>query len=342
MSLACSKEYTLKVVAGCLMLTCETKASSPLAGGEHMNERVGFAFAPDRCYCAFIAHKSDYTETYFYKYDPATNTVTKKATMAYDSDGNLLYHPTQKKFVFVTLRKVTVFDPVTETITDTFAVPNYTFCALYVPEKDLIYANSDLDGSGNHGMAAIDIVARTCTRLAWIPVAFGGAHPYGYDYAYCPVNNCLYGPFVTGVCSGLLKFDLTTNTTTFIYLDLGASICWDSDRSLLVVVYGLKASDVNPLTDTIVRETYSAQNIQYVRGASYVSSLRKVFAYGYDNDTPDSDGVIIQYDPSVPSVTRKFNDTGYTMLDPVSGTSFMAAVYDLVSSVEGAKKLCMT
>lgn len=338
MSLTCTKEFQIEVVSGCLMDTCEDKADVLLTGSENMQT---IAYSPDLCYVLVITHDAGYTQTYFNKYDPVTNTLSRKATVAAYKYGNLVYHETEEVFVYVGQDHVYVFDAGLETVIDDFAIALTSSAAVYVPANDMIYCYMGVDGGGQHYIGKVDIIARAGLQLGVIPTSVTGSKPFSADLSYCPLDNSLYGVF-QGTSNGVIQFNLTTNTGSLDYEDVGVTACWDSDRSLLLIFGGATAWDYNTATKNIDRTTVSAENIQMVATSLYVTSLKKAFVVGYDLDTMAGDGVVIAYDTVLDSVLKVKNDTGYTEIYPVEAGSLMAFIYNLVSSVQGVKKICVT
>jgi len=323
--------------AACLLATGEDKPQVQTVG-EYVYED-GMGYAPDYCYCLIITTITG-NETYWKKYEPATNSLVLKATTPWGTSYDMTYDATHKLFVCSTgvgvTSRILTFDPVTET-TDSFltGVTGWVGDLFYVPEKGFCYGNIGEDGTGRHYVGYVDLDLRVVVQLGVIP-NYGGSTPFGYNLTYSPVSNCIYGAWITGLGAGLLRFDLATNTGTHLFTGLGTwgaiDCCWDSDRELLICCgSGGFVYEVNTATDTISLTTNisSATIYSFAWRPFYVSSLHKVVATGHNQD---GDHCVMTYDTLDQSAQIVFSDYEYWTVQQLVDGSFMSNAEDPVEN----------
>lgn len=346
--MGCSKILTL--TGGCPLSTCLNQAGVYIPAGEPgtgTESAARMAFAPDACYCLVNGTDATFSNTFFYKYDPATNTLVQKATLGFGIGLLPIYDATQKLFVTMYLDggtvKIWTFNPISEAVVihdtgDTIALTSM----LYVSQKGRIYGTAGVDGLGNVYVGYLDFTTFKVIRLGTFPSA-GGSHP-GSAAFYFDTTNSLYGPYVSAGFSGLCKFDLTTNIGSLIMAgNVWTGQLWDSDREYMMMTAGFSGIDeVDLVTESIVAHHSPADPTIDVRGGGiYVPMLGKAFFPGFDLNSGND--VIISFDTTTFAFAFKFKDDYQYVFPMISlgDNSAMAAINDLPQTKAGVRRICL-
>ncbi len=323
--MSCSKQFTIP--SGCQLLTCEIKTPYPLPT-DLINFGVGTvqlgAYSPDYCYFLQLTNTPDFTITHFNKYDPATNSLVVKASIAGTVDSGVAYDSANKKFVCSNGTDVLIFDPVTETISDTFACNGVATTLLYIASKQKVY------GQSVGGIGVIDVAARTSTVLGVV------AHHLS-NLTYASLNDSLYGTWITGAGGNLVKFSLVTNLSTNFLTVTGISVQWIPDTSLILIFDANNWYEWEPLTDTQVGGGISTEDFRWTMFYSTADQL--VYGIGYSATT--TDGAIMSFDPVTHVAENLFDDYWYKGAYEINGSSVFAIGQDIVSSVNLVRRMCL-
>lgn len=246
--MACFKTFTLS--GGCVLETCETKDALLL--GIDDDSFPSLAYSPDHCYCLVVYHDNADNTTRIAKYNLETNTVTDKHLLASSVNFEAVYDATAQKFIVKYQFDVVIFDPVTETAV-TFASGLTTVFnnLLYIPEKGKVYGTMGVNGSNERYVGYIDVDLQTVVQLGILP-AIGLGRPAPSNWAYSTVADALYGNWASGGDQRMIKFDLATNTASYIVIGLNAArVWWDGDRNLLITDDGGNLYEFDTSTDTV-------------------------------------------------------------------------------------------
>lgn len=347
--MGCSKILTL--TGGCPLSTCLNQAGVYLTGGETnvgTNLYSREAFAADPCYCLVTGYDATYSNTFFYKYDAASNTLVQKATLA-----SYVFYPMYDAAakLFVTTYssggtvKVWTFNPLTETVAeyDTGGTVGFN-PLLYIPAKGRLYGSAGADGLGQNYVAYLDMVTHQVVRLGVIPNA-GGSHPWLFGMCYSPFKDALYGYNNAAGYTGIVKFDLATNTGS---LPTGTGtitgMVYDSDRDFLLIAGGAtNLGEVDLTTETVVNSYAPPANMWVGTGGCFVSTLSKGFFLGYNYDT--NNDVLVSYNTTSTAFTFEFQSDYQYVAGPVSlgDQSAIVEISDIATYTKvGVRKLCLT
>lgn len=344
--MGCTKTLTLSTVT-CELETCETKPWLSVAPKFTDNST---AYASDICYCLVVTINGLGTESYFSKYDPATNTLVAKATYLGYVRGPIVYDEKHQKFVGNDLlsSKIVLFDPLTSALS-TFDPGFACGSFVYIPEKQKVYGTMGTSGLGEYYAGYIDLDLLTVVQLGVIPLwNVPPPTPYQpYNWTYAPLNDCLYGAWINGFGqSALIKFNLATNTGSHIMSAVPGGLfakhlTWDSDSALILACCGGTVKEIDVLTETVLNSTVSAPPGSSVDVRPvYVSSLKKMFAIGNDGGAGD---VIKSYNTQTLVIATAQSDYDYSdWITPIKDGSFMAVAADLITSDNGVRRLCLT
>lgn len=322
------------------MTACETHPFVPLTYGDFASFGV---YAPDACYFMAASTKADYVNSDLFSYNPDTNALDLIETVDASNSGPMVYHSGIKKILMWRNGLIGEFDPFTETFSAYPATTDNFFNAIYVPEKDKIYGTAGYDGTGHQQVGYIDTDLQLIVPLGSIPASGPTPVPSPYNWTYSPISDKLYGPWISGLGSAIVEFDLATNTAT--HKSGNAIACvWDSDRDLLIT-FGSLVKEYDVSGGGFV-EVYSGpidpddDPIGWLQGdPCYVPSLGKVVAYG---DKPSGDQAIFTYDPITRSCEIIEEDVYYTGLYHLSEGGFIACGRTLVPAElpEGFRRIC--
>lgn len=316
----------------------------PISGVPTLTQEYVTAYAPDLCYC--LVAGTDGATTYFFKYEPATNTMVLKGTHAgAPANVNMAYDVAHQKFVTATGATVVIFDPVSEAITDFASGVTGTINALtYVAfGYDRIYGHMGQDGLGQRYIGYIDLDLLTVVQLGVCPT-FGAVNPSVYNLAYSPLADCLYGCWQTGISKGLFEFDLQINSGVHFFTGVATwaqfFCCWDTERELLVCL-GQAIKEVDVILASIVRSTLVDASLESLRWFPwYIGSMNRVFAIGYD---AIGDKVVGRYMTEAPyTSTMVKDDYLYDGLVNFDEGSFFAVANTKPVGVNGWRRLCLT
>lgn len=361
--MACTKTLTLSTIT-CELETCSTEARVDL-GTKQINFSP-IAFAEDLCYCLVMASNDLYTQSYFFKYEPATNTLVLKQTYPGDVEGPVVYDAKHRKFVTneVASDKIILYDPITETISTFNTGVGASSPRIYIPEKEKTYGTFGIDGGGLHYFGYLDLdlltAVQLCTLPSGAPLGLGvGLSPY--SYAYASVNDMIYGDTQgAGAAFGqlaLVKVDLTGPSSSIVYAT-GAllpavaayEIAWDSDAALILVACNNSVTEVDVVGMTFFNTTPTVGGNSFTYRPVYVSSLKKLFAIGWDNTV--GRWAIFSYNTMTLALTVAMNDLNYagvigggfggSALCQFKDGSFISSASDAAFVNCGVRKLCLT
>jgi len=342
--MSCVKE--LNMSGGCTLEACTEEAQVPISGTPTLTAEYLTAFSPDLCYCLVAAWDAGFTTTYFFKYEPASNTMVLKGSHA-GSAGNsqMVYDSAHQKFVLPIGATVVIFDPVSETITDFASGVTGTISQLTYVEYgyNKIYGNMGQDGLGQKYVGYIDLDLLTVVQLGVCP-SVGPVNPLAYNLAYSPLADCLYGCWQSGINHGLFEFDLQINSGAHFFTadpTFAQVFCvWDTDRELLICL-GQAIREVDVILASIVRSTIVDATLESLRWFPwYISSMSRVFAIGYDSI---GDKVVGRYMTAAPyTSTAVKTDYLYDGLVNLDEGSFFAVANTKPAGVNGWRRLCLT
>jgi len=337
---------SLNMSGGCTLETCSEATQVPISGTPTLAPEFLTAFAPDLCYCLVCGWDAGTTTTYFFKYEPGSNTMTLKGSHA-GASGNspLVYDVAHQKFVLPMGPIVVIFDPVTETVSDFASGVTGAILALTYVEYgyNKIYGHMGQDGLGQMYVGYIDLDLLTVVQLGVCP-SVGPANPFVYNFAYSPLADCLYGCWQTGISKGLFEFDLQINNGVHFFTGVPAwaqFFCvWDTDRELLICL-GQAIKEVVVILASIVRTTLVDASLESLRWLPwYISSMKRIFAIGYDSI---GDKVVGRYMTEAPYTgTMVKADYLYDGLVNLDEGSFFAVANTKPAGVNGWRRLCLT
>lgn len=334
---------SIPFVSSCALEVCENKSRIGIVAtpSEYMSTRRDIAFAPDLCYCAVATR--DATNQYIYKYEPSTDTIVNKATVAGVSalaSSGLVYDAAHQKFVWAIDSNVHIFDPLTDTVDsfDSGITKLWTF--LYVPQKSRIYGLMGTDGTGLTYIGYIDLDLRIVVQLGVLP-AVGPAKPRPNSLIYVPSTDSLYGCWQTGFGNAMARFNLATNVATSVFCAVeGVDICLDTDRNLILDIYGT-ANEVHPVTGVKTTFILPALSTNTCFTPYYFSASQTVIGSG--NDPISGLDVIATYDINAHTTSISKTDPPYDYLGLLQfkNQGFMALSYKASTFEDGVQKVCI-
>lgn len=342
--MSCVKQLTMS--GGCTLETCSEENQVPISGTPTLTAEFLTAFAPDLCYCLVAGWDAGLTTTYFFKYEAATNTMTLKGSHAgVAGNSPMVYDVAHQKFVMPFGSTVVIFDPITETVSDFASGVTGSILALTYVEYgyNRIYGHMGVDGLGQYYVGYIDLDLLTVVQLGVTP-AVGPANPFVYNFAYSPLADCLYGCWQSGISKGLFEFDLQINNGVHFFTGVPAwaqFFCvWDIDRELLICT-GQLIREVDVILASIVRSTLVDATLESLRWFPwYISSMKRVFAIGYDSIGDKCVGRYMTEAPYTSTLVK--GDYLYDGLVNFNDGSFFAVANTKPAGVNGWRRLCLT
>lgn len=336
--MGCFKTLNLSE-GGCAFETCSTTSLVSLSAPAVFSCSMGFA--PDLCYCLVVAWSADTNTSYFFKFDPDSNTLISKGSRAGQiAPGNrnapncIVYEPVRQKFVMgSSVAEVVVFDPVAESISG-FAtgLGGIVQNLVWVAPRDKIYC---LGGVGATAMAYIDLDISTVISV--------GAFWFTYTLCYAATTDSLYGAVSGGANPGLHRYNLPDNVvTTTVAGSVTASTgcCVDTGRNLLLAGLG-NVVEVNLTTLAIERTTPVPAEFEGFRyNKFYDSGSNKMYCTGFDDATGNFIWIGSYLCASPYTVALVNDDESYNGMIQLSGLSVMTQTSD--PSTEGFQRLCLT
>lgn len=310
----CQQSFTIK---SCWFTNCSTQA--PFWDGGTANQPA--AYSSFHCYSL---SGGELGSTGLCKYNPLTNTRDLKAAIPagmiwFDY---LAYHEANSLFYGCgPLNMAAVYDPVSETITDTYdigvrAVTNCSWNFLYVPTLAKIYFITDTLAFGY-----LDPVAKTFVMV-------GILNPFNtyYCLAYSPISNAFYMPFANGGITGIGRISAATGAYSEILVGTfnGFEATWDSTRNLMVLFSGGTPAvmDLNTATDTVV-STIGVLPLNMYH-AVLVPATSKIYGLASGMLSPP----LLVYDILAGVLATDLADYSYIGLWPTEEGTFLSMVRD--------------
>ncbi len=323
---SCEKTLAINQIIGCGFDTCQTQPPVPLIEQIDNGTRHNVAYSDTSCYCIFLTHSADYTKQYWNRYHPETNTYSQRGVLAGAplSPSNIVWDSLNDVFVFVLGTDVVIIDPLVDTVPTIYPSAGMLWDLLYVPEKQKIY------GLDNTTMYSLDVSTSGI-------VALGTFAHRPYELAYSPTADALYGPWITGMSSGIMKFNLISNLSVDLIGISGTTIAWDPIRFVMLVTIGSALSDLDTATDTW-SNTYSFPADYDLRwNLEYDADSDLFFLEGYD---VGNNHVLYQYDPVQHVATLIKNDYQYKGKAVVGPKQLVALGEDIGTAAPIVRDLC--
>jgi len=340
--MGCAKALTLS--GGCALEGCLTEPRVSLGTEILNNLQDGIAYAPELCYACFATQNSPaFTECYFNKYEPSTNSFTRKATIPVGFlSSNVVWHPGIQKFVTCAGDTVYMFDPLTNVVTSFSTGIIQLFYMIYVPSKDKIYGEFGQDGTGQTYIGYIDFDISSIIQLGVIP---GGPRPY--TLIYVPSVDSLFGCWITGLGGGMSKFNLTTNLGDGNIVPggiEGVAITLDTTRNLIIVHFS-HWSEIDPSTGLITNTgpiTPGTGGLcEYT--TFYHAASHMIYGCGVNNSDFYLSVNGFNCDTKVSSIVKAGNPDGYDGMVHIGASGSVIASDTLIDSggENGIRRLCL-
>lgn len=331
--MGCTKTLTLS--GGCDLETCTTESRFDLSPPQIY--MAGIGFAPDLCYCLVVAWNTDLSVTYFFKYDPGTNSLIAKGSYAgeavieeYNAPNGIVYEPVKKKFVMAIQGsdEILLFDPVAETIsTFSTGLGSGVGRLVWVQPRGRIY------GSTNSSMIYLDLDLLTGFSV--------GTFWFTYTMCYAAATDSLYGIVSGGLNPGLHRYDLATNAvTTNVPLGATTGCCVDTTRNVLLA--GLaQVLEVNLTTLAVERTTpVPALSEGFRYNKFFDPTSNKMFCTGYDNATGTFKWIGSYLCQAPYTAAMVLMDMSYGLMIQFAGLSAMTGTEDPTPA--GVRRICLT